>query len=277
MPELPEVETVIRTLQYQLEGESIDDVEVRYERVIEGNVEEFKKKIKGASFDSFERRGKYLRFCLNDNLVLYVHLRMEGKFYIFNTYEETLQKHIHIVFRLKSGRYLCYHDTRKFGRFYLVKQGQSLKEIDKLGYEPFDDALTSEIIYQMCQDSKEDLKSFLLNQEHICGIGNIYANEICYFMGVHPKYKVNKLSQKECSLLLKGIRDVLSKAIEAGGTTIRSYTSSLGVTGLFQLQVKVHGREHLPCVKCGTPIVKMMLHQRGTYYCPGCQKRGSRS
>lgn len=277
MPELPEVETVVRTLEYQIGLDSIDSVEIRYDRIIETDISEFKELIIGKKFNKFERRGKYLRFILSDGFVLYVHLRMEGKFYIYDSLEDTYNKHIHVVFKLHSGRYLCYHDTRKFGRFYLISNNEMIKEIEKLGYEPFDDDLNEEILYDMCHSSNEDLKSFLLNQEHVCGIGNIYANEICYRMKLHPRFKICKLTKKECTLLLLYIRSVLKDAIAAGGTTIRSYTSSLGVTGLFQLQVKVHGKANEPCEACGTSIVKCMLHQRGTYYCPNCQKRGSRS
>lgn len=277
MPELPEVETVVRTLEYQICNDQIDAVDVRYNSIIETDISDFKEVIVGKIFNKFERRGKYLRFVLSDNYILYVHLRMEGKFYIYDSLDDTYNKHIHVVFKLHSGRYLCYHDTRKFGRFYLVSNDEMIKEVEKLGYEPFDEALNANILYSMCHSSKEDLKSFLLNQEHICGIGNIYANEICFKMKLHPKFKVNKLTKKECILLLSYIQSVLKEAIAAGGTTIRSYTSSLGVTGLFQLQVKVHGKEHESCEVCGTSIVKCMLHQRGTYYCPSCQKRGVRS
>ncbi|MBE6114856.1 MAG: DNA-formamidopyrimidine glycosylase [Erysipelotrichaceae bacterium] len=276
MPELPEVETVVRTLEKQIANDVITALEIRYPKVIATDPDQFQE-ILGKQILAYKRRGKYLQFMLSDDYILYVHLRMEGKFYIYENSEDTYSKHIHLVMKLQSGKYLCYHDTRKFGRFYLVKQGTSLQEIDKLGYEPFQEELTPKILYTMCHNSKEDLKTFLLNQEHICGIGNIYANEVCYHMQLHPRYKVNKLTQKECHDLLHYIRIILNEAIQHGGTTIRSYTSSLGVTGLFQLQVKVHGKENEECVACGTLIKKIMLHQRGTYYCPNCQRRGSRS
>lgn len=276
MPELPEVETVVRTLEKQIANDIITEIDIRYSKVIATDLNEFQS-ILGKQILEYKRRGKYLQFILSDEYILYVHLRMEGKFYIYENIKDTYSKHIHLVMKLQSGKYLCYHDTRKFGRFYLVKQGIPLQEIDKLGYEPFNEELTPQILYTMCHNSKEDLKTFLLNQEHICGIGNIYANEVCYHMQLHPRFKVNKLTLKECTDLLHYIRIILNEAIQQGGTTIRSYTSSLGVTGLFQLQVKVHDKEHQPCIACGILIKKIMLHQRGTYYCPNCQRRGSRS
>lgn len=277
MPELPEVETVLRTLEIQLNHDTIDDIIVNYPNIVATDLVEFTNELIGRTFTGYQRRGKYLCFLFDTDTKVYVHLRMEGKFYIYDDPSLIYQKHIHIIFKLHSGRYLCYHDTRKFGRFYLVKNNQSIKEIEKLGYEPFDLNLTANDLYKMCQKSNECLKVFLLNQEHICGLGNIYANEVCYSMGLNPKFKVSKLTKKQCATLLYTIREILSKAIEAGGTTIRSYTSSLGVTGLFQLQVQVHGKAGEICPQCGTKIVKIMLHQRGTYFCPTCQKRGSRS
>lgn len=273
MPELPEVETVVRTLEKQLFQDVITAVEVLYNRIIETDLNIFKSEIVGKQFNEFKRRGKYLHFIFSDNDELYVHLRMEGKFYIATSLEQLDMKHIHIVFKLKSNRFLCYQDTRKFGRFYYVKAGGHLKEIDKLGYEPFDSDLNGKIVYDLLQNYNSDLKSFLLDQTQICGIGNIYANEICYEVKKHPLTPTKRLKRKEADALLDAIRSILSRAIAAGGTTIRSYTSSLNVTGLFQLQVNVHGKNNELCPTCNGVIVKEMIHQRGTYYCPKCQRR----
>lgn len=273
MPELPEVETVVRTLERQLYKDKIMGVEIRYPKIIEGDLEKFQNEIVGKVFTEFKRRGKYLHFIFEDDTELYVHLRMEGKFYIVPEYSETVNPHIHLVFQLQSGRYLCYQDTRKFGRFYYISDKRPLKEIDKLGYEPFDELLTGDIVWKMLKGYSGDLKSFLLDQTKICGIGNIYANEICYAMEKHPSVLTKKLTKKDADKLLSITRNILTNAIAAGGTTIRSYTSSLHVTGRFQLEVLVHGRDNQQCKRCGTIIVKEMLHQRGTYYCPKCQRR----
>lgn len=273
MPELPEVETVVRTLEKQLINDRIVNVDLRYSKIVETNIDDFKNNIINCVFKEFKRRGKYLHFIFDNESELYIHLRMEGKFYIADSLDNLNLKHIHCIFTLASGRYLCYQDTRKFGRFYFVEDKSVLKEIAKLGYEPFDDKLTEDVVFDMLQNSKLDLKSFLLDQSKICGIGNIYANEICYAMKRNPSIPVRNLRFIDAYNLLKYTREILSKAIEAGGTTIRSYTSSLNVTGLFQLQVKAHGRDGELCECCQNEIKKVMLHQRGTYYCPNCQQR----
>ena len=209
------------------------NVDILYDKIIATDKDEFIKQIIGKEFIYFNRRGKYLHFSFLNGDSLYVHLRMEGKFYIYESLENVDLKHIHIIFSLSSGKYLCYHDTRKFGRFYYVSNGSTLKEIEKLGYEPFDTNLNGNILFNMLQSSNLDLKTFLLDQSKICGIGNIYANEICYAIKKHPLTSTKLITEIEANELLEAIQLILQEAIEAGGTTIRSYTSSLGVSGLF--------------------------------------------
>ena len=270
MPELPEVETVVRTLEKQIQNDTITDIEIYYDRIIGTDIVSFKQNLIGKTFTNFSRRGKFLVFGFQDSSKLIVHLRMEGKFYITQALSEIDMKHIHVVFKLQSNRYLCYQDTRKFGRLYYTQT--TIKELEKLGYEPFDNDLTVDLLWNMVQNSKEDLKSFLLNQNNICGIGNIYANEICFQLKIDPRTKINRLSYIEVENLLAIIRSTLEKAIAAGGTTIRSYTSSLHVTGRFQLQVLVHDKNDEPCTICGNTIKKIMWKTRGTYICETCQK-----
>lgn len=270
MPELPEVETVVRTLEDQLQAAIIKSVEVYWDNIIVGDVETFKRDIQNQQIECYSRIGKYLLFELTD-WVLIVHLRMEGKFYIQTLPEKS--KHIHVIFSLDKNRYLAYHDTRKFGKMQLVRKLEVKKVLSKLGKDALDPTLTSLELYTAWHKKQISLKQMLLDQSFVAGIGNIYANEICFACRLHPATNVSHLSKKDFENILMHSVAILKQACLAGGTTIRSYTSSLGVTGLFQLNLMVHGRSDQACVECGTTIIKIMHHQRGTYLCPMCQKK----
>ncbi len=271
MPELPEVETVVRTLESKIQDRIIRKVRVIYPRIIScPDPREFAGQLENQQFRSFERRGKFLIFRLTDK-VLVAHLRMEGKFFVYPEPTEP-NKHTHVVFELDEGE-LHYNDVRKFGRFWLYEAGADLQAIEGLGWEPFDDKLTPEYLKAYCHGKKEPIKSQLLDQSMIAGIGNIYANEICHEVGLYPEHPCGLISLNKWEEIIKATRRILARAIEAGGTTIRSYTSSLGVTGLFQQELNVQSRENEPCHRCGTPIRKIRVGGRGTYFCPVCQQR----
>lgn len=275
MPELPEVETVLRTLELQLQGIKIEQIEVPYPKVLDhSTVSEFQNKLVGKTWSGFARRGKFLIFSLEE-MQLYCHLRMEGKFYFYTNNETFDRKHIHLIFHLSDGRLLCYHDTRKFGRFYIYEQQEQPLCVANLGYEPWDEKLTPKVLYQMLHKKRIFLRDFLLDQRYITGIGNIYANEVCFAMRLHPQQLANRVTRKECEEMLVHIRRILESAIESGGTTIRSYTSSLGVTGRFQLSIYVYQKDGEPCLVCGSTILKKMVKGRGTFYCKTCQQKGA--
>lgn len=270
MPELPEVETVVRTLEYRLQKACIERVEVRYPPMIaHPDADAMAHVLEHQHFRQFARRGKYLLFHL-DRGTLIVHLRMEGKFYVDQ--DAVIDRHTHVIFYLADGRRLLYHDTRKFGRMYYYPDGEDMLCLKKLGKEPWDDTLSGKELYHRYHTSRLSLKQLLLDQSVICGIGNIYANEICFAMRKRPSTPVSRLSKPDFDRMIAYSRTILQQAIEAGGTTIRSYTSSLGVDGRFQVSLMVHGRQKEPCRICQTPIKKVMWKGRGTYYCPCCQK-----
>ncbi len=276
MPELPEVETVLRTLEHQIKGRQIVQIEVRYAKMIDAmDASEFTKRLMHQHFETFSRVGKYLVFGMDDvNLV--VHLRMEGKFYIYQKDEDPYSKHAHIVFTLDDGRKLVYHDVRKFGRMYIYDKDQPLplqKAFQHVGYDAFDVRVDANYLYQQAKKRKTTLKQFLLDQSVMAGVGNIYADEIAYRSKFHPETKVYHLTKKDFQTILDNTRMILKGAIKAGGTTIRSYTSSLGVDGKFQLQLKVHMKKGDACPTCGKPIEKIVVGGRGTYLCRTCQKR----
>ncbi len=270
MPELPEVETVVRTLEHLIKEAEIVHVNVLYDNLIEGDTLQFCKQLEHKTFTTFNRRGKYIILGL-DNLDLIVHLRMEGKFYVRNK-EEPYDKHTHVQFFLSDQRRIDYHDTRKFGRMKLIEKNLSVDYFKKLGPEPFDETFNEDYIKKYCINKKIALKKLLLDQGFVAGIGNIYADEVCFKVRLHPLFPVHKLTKKKRIELVEAIRAVLNKAIAAGGSTIRSYTSSLGVNGLFQLQIDMYGRENKPCVVCQTAIKKIKVQTRGTCFCPQCQR-----
>ncbi len=275
MPEGPEVQVVIDTLSKALKGAKISDVEVRYPKIIgETSVSFFTKQLKDQQFIDFDRIGKYLILTLDKNRLI-CHLRMEGKFYIF---EKEIQesKHIHVVFYLEDGRKLCYHDTRKFGRMYLYSKEEAIRNLPplkKLGLDFNQEECTGAYLYACIHPLKKNLKMALLDQTIIAGIGNIYANEICFETHLDPRSRCSKLSKKDCDFIVEKTKTILNHAIQCGGTTIRDYTSSLGVSGRFQIQLKVHGKKGEPCPDCGQAIDKIVVGQRGTYLCRNCQKR----
>lgn len=275
MPELPEVETVVRTLEHQLKRITIEDCHVYWDRIIANpSKEEFIEIIKHKEIIDYQRYGKYLIFDLGD-YVWIAHLRMEGKFYIQNP-EDTYDKHVHVIFNLSDGRQLRYHDTRKFGKMYLYKKQEDIHQypcFKNIGLDVFDERLDENYLYHMLHLRKITLKQALLDQRVIAGIGNIYADEICFAMRMHPETKIYHLRKKDFTRLLCETRRIMKGAITSGGTTIRSYTSSLGVDGRFQLKLKVHMKKGEKCSVCGNEIKKITVATRGTYYCPTCQRK----
>lgn len=276
MPELPEVETVIRILKTQILGLQINEVNVYYDGVLE-NVSEtnFKLELVGETFRDIKRKGKFLIFLL-DKHTLVVHLRMEGKFFLKNdTYP--VVKHEHLLFKLSNNTDLRYHDTRKFGKFVLLNT-TSLEEVmkypslAKLGPDAIDITSYDEV-EKAILNYKGNVKGMLLDQTIMAGIGNIYADEICFMSKLHPLEKCSNLSRVDVENIVDNAKIVLNKAISLGGTTIRSYTSSLGVTGRFQNELLVHEKLGEACPVCGDKLIKIRVDGRGTTYCRCCQRR----
>lgn len=268
MPELPEVETVKLTLKNFILNKYIESVEVLYERIIEDDVNSFIDTISHQRIIDIERYGKYLIFQLED-YAFSSHLRMEGKYNIVDR-STPIDKHTHVIFHFDDGTDLRYNDTRKFGRMKLCDKNHYLDTLpfSKLGKEPF--SITTDELYEKLHQCSLPIKMALLDQSIICGIGNIYANEICFMLGIHPHTRSNRLSKKRVDELRRVSIDILNQAISSGGTTIHSFDSN-GITGLFQVQLNVHTKK--VCPKCNGLITKEMYKGRGLYYCKNCQKR----
>ncbi len=270
MPELPEVQTVVSTLQKQIQNKTITDVIVTYPNIIEQDPKYFANTLKGKTFQQFQRRGKYIVLFLNEGFLV-IHLRMEGRFYLYDQHQPS--KHVHVVFVLDDQRYMHYHDTRKFGRMiYLEDRKQLDAYFSHMGMEVSDPAFDGRYLYRISRNKTRSIKSFLLSQQYIAGIGNIYADEICFAAKVHPNEPIDRISRNKWDKIASACRSILHEATLLGGSSIRSYTDSLGVTGRFQLQLKVHMKKGVPCPVCQTTIIKTVVANRGTYLCPTCQK-----
>lgn len=272
MPEIAEVRTVAKVLNKSIVGKKIIGIDILYDGIIDGDIEEFKNSINEHTITNVSNYGKWIFLVLGD-LTIMSHLRMEGKYYYKDSMDQ-IEKHEHIIFHLDDGHDLRYHDTRKFGVMKLVKTEEiyKTKEISKLGIEPDNSCLTGEYIYNAIHKLKGPVKSALLDQTIINGLGNIYADEVLFASRLNPVRECSKVSLKSCDLIVESARNIIFKATKYGGTTIRSYTSSLGVKGSYQDYLCVHTKEGEPCPVCGSIIKKTRVGGRGTYYCPKCQK-----
>lgn len=273
MPELPEVETVKETLKRKVLNKKINDVTVIYPNIIENmDSASFCAKLKGQTINDITRRGKWLVFHLDDYLLL-SHLRMEGKYFLKKN-TDPIPKHQHVIFNFTDETSLRYQDTRKFGRMYLIEKDafETCKPIQELGLEPWDSNLTSEYLQKKYQTKRLPIKTVILDQSIITGIGNIYADEILFLSHINPYTPCHELSKIDLDNIINNTKITLEKAIAEGGTTIRSYTSDEGITGLFQNNLYVHCRAGEQCRNCSSIIVKTRIGGRGTYYCPKCQQ-----
>ena len=268
MPEIAEVETVRCTLKRQILKKRITEVKILYPKIILNNEEEFKKILIGNQFLDIKRRGKWLIFELENHYLL-SHLRMEGKFFLKNV-QEPIEKHEHVLITFSDDSDLRYHDTRKFGRMELIRKEdlETNEKIQKQGFEPGEEGLTADYLLKKFYNKNVAIKTLLLDQTIISGLGNIYANEVLFASKIDPFKRGSQMTEKEAEAIVENSQKIIARAIELGGTTIKSYTSSLGVTGRFQQELKVHKREGLPCLQCQSKIQKEKINGRSTYYCP---------
>jgi formamidopyrimidine-DNA glycosylase len=260
VPELPEVETVVRSLAPHLTGRRIVSATFSSKFVTPGNRKKLAEKFAGRSIQSIRRRGKFILMTL-DQGTLAVHLGMTGKLLV----DSAETPYTHGIFRLDRG-VLLYDDPRQFGRIEW-----SPKRVDKLGPEPLEIGLAE--FTARLRKRKTKIKPLLLNQTFLAGMGNIYVDEALFLAGIHPLAIASRLTASRAARLHQAIRDVLTLAIEHRGSSISDYVDADGERGNFQLLHKAYGRQDEPCVNCGTPIKKIIVGQRGTHFCPRCQKR----
>lgn len=270
MPELPEVETVVNTLKKLVLNQKIKNINVYWDNIISQNKEYFINNLLEKVIIDIKRRGKFIIFVLNKGYLV-SHLRMEGKYYFYDK-ESLKDKHTHLIFDFENHKQLHYNDTRKFGKFEYLDYF-NYDNFKNLGIEPFDERFDLDYVKKIISKSNKEIKPLLLNQQFIAGIGNIYVDEILFMSKIHPETIAKKLDENDMLNIIKYTKKILSSAIESGGTTIKSYTSSLGISGRFQLFLKVCQRKDEKCYECNEKITKIFLKGRGTYYCQKCQPK----
>ncbi len=274
MPELPEVETIVRGLRAAddphregVVGKTIRQAQVLWERsVAQPTAKAFAQEIAGQKIHTVERRGKFLVFQL-DRQVLLVHLRMSGDLFLEREPGSRDARHDRVIFLFTDGSRLVFNDTRKFGRVWLV---DDVTEVTGgLGPEPFDANLNASTFLGKLNKSQRKIKPLLLDQSFLAGLGNIYTDEALFLACIHPETLSSELDYENACHLLAAIRCVLQEGIKRNGASIDWVYRG----GDFQNQFNVYQRDGNPCKRCGTPIERMVVGQRGTHYCPNCQSR----
>lgn len=271
MPELPEVETVVRGLASILPGRSITRVRVLDSKaVLPLTPRVFARRLAGARFVSVTRRGKYLHFVL-DRLQLVSHLRMTGKFVVAP--QDPASSHVRLVFRLDDGMELFYHDPRRFGTHHLYQPEMVPAELDRLGPEPLDKKLRPGQLATAAVRRTVAVKQLLLDQHFLAGLGNIYVCEALFAAKIHPERPAASLATAEWATLLAALRTILRRAIRCNGTTISDFRAVDEKSGTFQNFLQVYGHGGEPCRRCGTAVVRIVQGGRGSWFCPVCQPR----
>jgi len=275
MPELPEVEHVVRALSAVVTGRRILAAQLNLKRIAPGiSRPAFDRQLRNSVITSVGRRGKYILFLLESGHVLTTHLRMTGKFVSLTT-DQSLPPYAHVVFYLDDDRRLVFCDMRQFGRMNIFKDVlRPPKELVSLAPEPLSDEFTEEYFLETLSRSRRPLKHLLLDQTRVLGLGNIYAVEALFLAGVNPMKAANKLSKPRARKLYQAIRDVLREAIDAGSTLRIDLADGNG--SYFETPERfwrVYEREGEPCDRCDTPIKRVVQGGRSTYFCPRCQKR----
>lgn len=280
MPELPEVETIRRSLLPVLKGRAFRQINIYNTVVIESKNPDELTGLTGAVIKDIKRRGKYLLFELCHNKASYImvaHMRMTGKL-IFDIKTRNVKKHEHLRFVFDNDSQLVFEDVRRFGRFWLVKADElnTVSGLNTLALEPLDKGFTVEYFAENIKKKKKSsVKSALLDQHIVAGLGNIYVDEVLFACGIHPERKVVSLSQKEIERLVVSMKEVLQIAITNRGTSFRDYVDGNNEKGNMQNFLQVFLKEGAECPKCGEIIKRIKVAGRSSYFCPVCQKEAS--
>ncbi len=273
MPELPEVETIRRQLAPHVEGRVVGRLEILDPRfTLPLAPDEVVDAVEGRRVERLTRRGKYFIFELQDDVFLMVHLRMTGNLLLDPAPDTPYQR---VIFTLDDGHVVRFCDPRRFGTGELAIGADALEAFfaGRLGIEPLGDELTGPRLKAMARNRRAPVKAFLLDQRHIAGVGNIYADEALFRARIHPLRPAGKLTGAQCAALADAVKVVLAAGIDAGGSTIDDFRHPDGVAGAFQNDFLVHLRRGEPCPTCGTAVIKLVAAGRGTYVCESCQPR----
>ncbi len=274
MPELPEVETVVRGLREPLIGQHIVDMWYDWDKTIHSPAPaEFAARIQGQTIENIRRRAKYI-ICELEHDVLVVHLKMTGRLYVVpDDSEHDADKWVHFQLQLDNGTQLRFSDMRKFGKVYLTNDINTIT--GKLGPEPLEDAFTADVMRERMGNRRKMIKPLLLDQTFIAGVGNIYADEALHKAGIHPKRTADTLTDAEIDTLYETVRESLRQGIQREGASFSWYRKPDGEQGAMQKDFVAFRRDGEPCYTCGTIIEKIRVAQRGTHYCPVCQPLNS--
>lgn len=276
MPEMPEVEVIRRYLDTKLRGRRIESLDIFLPRQIKyPDPNAYKAMCTGQKIANVNRRGKYLLLELSNGVELVFHLRMTGRLVYHEREDENDDTHTRLIFHLDGGSILVFGDTRTFGALYALDtpaERWRIHGLATLGPEPLTEEFSAGYLWERTRRSHAPIKSFLLNQTMIAGIGNIYADEALFLAKIHPLTKANALTQADCEALQLAVDQVIADGIRDGGTTFRDYQNGEGKQGLHQEHLYVYNREGEPCRRCGTKIEKIKVGGRGTHFCPHCQE-----
>jgi formamidopyrimidine-DNA glycosylase len=271
MPELPEVETIVRGLRPKVQNLEFSRVRVRLEKCVRGPKNSLIRSVEGRRVLTVHRRGKNIVFRLSGGVVLFIHLGMTGRLRVVPA-EAPLEKHTHVLFSFTGhSRQLRFVDPRQFGRlFYERGTGKELASLSRLGPEPL--KIRAPEFFRRVRARRKEIKSLLLDQHFLAGVGNIYADESLHRAGIHPRRRSDSLDEDTLSRLHRGLQGVLRESIQARGTSVRSYVDAAGFCGGFQHLLRVYGREEEPCRVCGTFILRQRVAGRSSFFCPRCQR-----
>ncbi|QGM81412.1 bifunctional DNA-formamidopyrimidine glycosylase/DNA-(apurinic or apyrimidinic site) lyase [Otariodibacter oris] len=271
MPELPEVETSVRGVSPYLVGQTIKQIIIR-QKQLRWLVSDQLSAMDGANILNIYRRAKYLIIHTDKGDIL-IHLGMSGSLGILNTEtEKEIGKHDHVDLVTTNGTILRYNDPRKFGAWLWANKAEEAELLKKLGLEPLSDEFNADYLYKQSRNKTVAIKNFIMNNAVVVGVGNIYACESLFMAGLHPDMATQNLKPKQAERLVKVIKDVLTKAIIQGGTTLKDFIQPDGKPGYFAQVLKVYGRKGQECYDCGSIIESKVIGQRNSFYCPKCQK-----
>ncbi|MEA3546087.1 MAG: bifunctional DNA-formamidopyrimidine glycosylase/DNA-(apurinic or apyrimidinic site) lyase [Thermodesulfobacteriota bacterium] len=274
MPELPEVEVIKRGLTPHVVGRTVTEISSSHKKLrLPIPVKKLDQFIRNQRIQAIQRRAKYLLFEMTNGAMMIIHLGMSGKLTL-SPARAPQAIHDHLRFRLDNEMEMRFNDTRRFGFIQVMDREEfaEKKPFDHLGPEPLEEDFTASYLKKMARKRIQPIKNFLMDSRMVVGIGNIYANEILFYSNILPTTPIGSLTLPMWEKIVHFSREVLSRAIKSGGSTIADFVGSSGKPGYFQLELMVYGRANEPCKLCVTPIAKTVIGGRATYFCPRCQK-----
>ncbi len=269
MPELPEVETIVRGLNPALPGKTIEHVQILHADVLRQPPEDFSALLRGQAFESLHRRGKNIVAHLTEGVVLVVNLGMTGRLVLAR--DERRMTHPAVRFTMSAGPLLVYDDVRRFGALEAIDEAEWAVRDRHLGPEPLSSSFTARQLHTDLSRSISPIRSWLLDQRRMAGVGNIYANEALHLAGIHPQRSARSVTGGEARRLHRALRRTLRSAVENRGTTLRNYTDPSGNPGDNATRLRVYGRDREPCLRCSTRICRLVFGNRTAFFCPSCQ------